>query len=250
MPLPGAAAPAMQLELVTYGYVPWSMSSSAPCAPFEQERIAARARGLDEARDVRDHRRDLRSERERLVAHLRERQRRTLVVVLEHEVVQVEQLLELGREAVRVEQVLHRAARGARSCPRRRGPMPRPVVPTLFSPSANSRAWSSATWIGSTSGQAQARCAARAQLDARRLELADLLRQRRPGDHDHAVADVDRYAFAQHARRDEAAGSSCGPPITSVCPALWPPWKRTTPCALSVSQSTILPLPSSPTARR
>src|SRR6476646_7600659 len=36
------------------------------------------------------------------------------------------------------------------------------------------------------------------------------------------------------------------PPMTSVWPALWPPWKRTTPCALSVSQSTILPLPSSP----
>ena len=34
--------------------------------------------------------------------------------------------------------------------------------------------------------------------------------------------------------------------MTSVWPALWPPWKRTTPCALSVSQSTILPLPSSP----
>src|SRR6266851_4487878 len=36
------------------------------------------------------------------------------------------------------------------------------------------------------------------------------------------------------------------PPITSVCPALCPPWKRTTPCAWSVSQSTTLPLPSSP----
>src|SRR5438067_2666642 len=36
------------------------------------------------------------------------------------------------------------------------------------------------------------------------------------------------------------------PPITSVWPALCPPWKRTTPCARSVSQSTILPMPSSP----
>ncbi len=36
------------------------------------------------------------------------------------------------------------------------------------------------------------------------------------------------------------------PWITSVCPALWPPWKRTTPWAWSVSQSTTLPLPSSP----
>src|SRR5712692_7034098 len=36
------------------------------------------------------------------------------------------------------------------------------------------------------------------------------------------------------------------PPITRVCPALCPPWKRTTPCAWSVSQSTTFPLPSSP----
>src|SRR5690606_21915130 len=36
------------------------------------------------------------------------------------------------------------------------------------------------------------------------------------------------------------------PLIHSVWPALWPPWKRTTPWADSASQSTILPLPSSP----
>src|SRR5213594_4312891 len=36
------------------------------------------------------------------------------------------------------------------------------------------------------------------------------------------------------------------PLMTSVWPALCPPWKRTTPCAWSVSQSTTLPLPSSP----
>src|SRR4051812_25202950 len=34
--------------------------------------------------------------------------------------------------------------------------------------------------------------------------------------------------------------------MTSVWPALWPPWKRTTTSACSESQSTILPLPSSP----
>ena len=36
------------------------------------------------------------------------------------------------------------------------------------------------------------------------------------------------------------------PLMTSVWPALWPPWKRTTAWAWSVSQSTTLPLPSSP----
>src|SRR5579885_2753750 len=34
--------------------------------------------------------------------------------------------------------------------------------------------------------------------------------------------------------------------MTSVWPALWPPWKRTTISALSDNQSTILPFPSSP----
>src|SRR5258708_23133045 len=45
-------------------------------------------------------------------------------------------------------------------------------------------------------------------------------------------------------------GTRCGtvflPPIARVCPALCPPWNRTTPCAWSVSQSTTFPLPSSP----
>src|SRR5487761_2317852 len=36
------------------------------------------------------------------------------------------------------------------------------------------------------------------------------------------------------------------PSITKVWPALWPPWNRTTISACSESQSTILPLPSSP----
>src|SRR6185312_10304345 len=35
-------------------------------------------------------------------------------------------------------------------------------------------------------------------------------------------------------------------PMTRVWPALWPPWKRTTTSARCDSQSTILPLPSSP----
>src|SRR3954447_23188313 len=34
--------------------------------------------------------------------------------------------------------------------------------------------------------------------------------------------------------------------MTRVWPALWPPWKRTTTSASTESQSTILPLPSSP----
>src|SRR6185312_12397467 len=36
------------------------------------------------------------------------------------------------------------------------------------------------------------------------------------------------------------------PPMTRVCPALCPPWKRATAVARSASRSTTLPLPSSP----
>src|SRR5512140_1181452 len=36
------------------------------------------------------------------------------------------------------------------------------------------------------------------------------------------------------------------PPTTSVCPALAPPWKRTTTSAQEVKRSTIFPCPSSP----
>src|SRR5271165_6463047 len=36
------------------------------------------------------------------------------------------------------------------------------------------------------------------------------------------------------------------PSMTRVCPALWPPWNRTTTSAPTDSQSTILPFPSSP----
>src|SRR6266852_4371679 len=36
------------------------------------------------------------------------------------------------------------------------------------------------------------------------------------------------------------------PPTTSVCPALAPPWKRTTTSAHEVKRSTIFPFPSSP----
>ena len=43
---------------------------------FEQQRLAARARLVDQRGDVADHRHDLASEREQLVAHRRERQRR------------------------------------------------------------------------------------------------------------------------------------------------------------------------------
>ena len=72
------------------------------------------------------------------------------------------------------------------------------------------------------------------------------------------VASVGDYAASLIANDSTVAGASLKdaletidatfvpPSMTSVCPALWPPWKRATAAALSVSRSTILPLPSSP----
>ena len=66
---------------------------------------------MQEAGDVRDHRSQLERVRERLVARALERHGIALVEMDEHEVVQLEQGRELGREAVRIEEILH--AQGA-----------------------------------------------------------------------------------------------------------------------------------------
>ena len=65
---PAAAAPATQFHDVTYGYVPWSMSSSAPCAPSNSRLSPRFLRVAAAARHVRHHRLDAPRERERLVA--------------------------------------------------------------------------------------------------------------------------------------------------------------------------------------
>jgi hypothetical protein len=191
----------MQFELVTYGYVPWSMSSSAPCAPSNSSE-SPRARGVDQLGDVGDHRHDGRGHREQLVAHRREGQRFGLVVVHEHEVVQLEQAFEAGGEAIGVGEVLH-AQRA-----------PSDLVLVGRADAAAGRA------DLDVAERALARLVERdvhgqherargrdaqpiAHADAGRFQLADLLQQRRERQHD-AVADQDRHALVQHARRYEA----------------------------------------------
>ncbi len=125
--------------------------------------------------------------------------------------------------------------------------MPRPVVPILppeVPDAAASRAWSSATWHGRTSGHA-------GEIDRRE-------RSSTPAPSSSRISAISAEGESTTPLpistatpgRSTPEGISrrtvLRPPITSVWPALWPPWKRTTPFALSVSQSTILPLPSSP----
>ena len=124
--------------------------------------------------------------------------------------------------------------------------MPRPVVPIFCSPFAASRARSSADVVrqDQRAGLRDARGARRRP--ARRPTRA------RPSRATSACGDsttplpMKQSTFSRRMPEGMRCSTVFLPPITSVWPALWPPWKRTTPCARSVSQSTILPLPSSP----
>ncbi len=122
--------------------------------------------------------------------------------------------------------------------------MPRPVVPIFASPIAPSRAWSSATWYGRTSGQA-GEILRRGRTDTPALSSSPISCSSADGD---TTTPLPMYTDTPGRRMPDGISRSTvfRPPMTSVCPALWPPWKRTTPCACSVSQSTTLPLPSSP----
>ena len=73
---------------------------------FEQKRFAARARCLQERGHVRRHRPQRIGERERLVPRLRERHRFCSIVLDEDEIVELEQRLELRREAIGIEEIL------------------------------------------------------------------------------------------------------------------------------------------------
>src|SRR5690606_2431287 len=124
------------------------------------------------------------------------------------------------------------------------GPMPRPVVPMALPPAARSRAWSRAMWYGMISGVAG--------LTFSRERTST------PASSSSAISFISaagesttplpiRHSASSRRMPDGIRWSTVFlPPITSVWPALCPPWKRTTPPMSCVSRSTILPLPSSP----
>src|SRR3954471_990255 len=123
--------------------------------------------------------------------------------------------------------------------------MPRPVVPILRSPLDASRARSSAEWYGRMTGHAS-------EMESRATT------PRTPAASSSSISATSACGETttplpmkqSTLPRRMPDGIRCSTvffaPMTSVWPALCPPWKRTTPCARSVSQSTILPLPSSP----
>ena len=74
---------------------------------LEQQRVTATTRLLDSRGDVCNHRLQLRRERQRGIECLPIGHGSALVILRQHEVVILEQRLELGGEAVGVEDVLH-----------------------------------------------------------------------------------------------------------------------------------------------
>ena len=220
------------------------MSSSVPCAPSNSRLLAGALRFEQQARHVGHHRLDAIGERQRLVERLLEIDRLGAEVLAQHEVVEVEHLAQLGGEALAVKQVLQadRAARdlvlvgradaaaGGADLARALGRLARVVERRV---------------VGQDQRTGLAERQPRAHLARRRAPACRIPRSSACGE---TTTPLPMKQATPSRRMPE--GIRCStvflPPITSVWPALWPPWKRTTPWAWSVSQSTILPLPSSP----
>src|SRR6185312_11099588 len=123
--------------------------------------------------------------------------------------------------------------------------MPRPVVPIFFSPLASSRARS----IWPCDGRIKAQFSAILRLSGVTTtplpRMASISLRSAQGSTTTPLPMID--SFSGRTTPDGKRLSRYSTlPITSVWPALWPPWKRPTTSARCDSQSTILPLPSSP----
>src|SRR5690349_1352673 len=122
--------------------------------------------------------------------------------------------------------------------------MPLPVVPILASPRAFSRAWSSRAWTGSTSGVAS-EIFRRSRTFMPAFSTFSISRSR-SGTLSTTPLPIRQATPSRMIPEGIRFSAIFWPLITSVWPALWPPWKRTTAWTLSVSRSTTLPFPSSP----
>src|SRR4051812_8766610 len=122
--------------------------------------------------------------------------------------------------------------------------MPRPVVPIFFSPRAASRARSRRPCDGRISAALSASFRFAGEMSSPLPRIVSISASSAHGSTTTPLPMIDSLP------RTTPEGSKLNLystfPTTSVCPALWPPWKRTTTSARSDSQSTILPLPSSP----
>src|SRR5215218_3216824 len=123
--------------------------------------------------------------------------------------------------------------------------MPRPVVPIRRAPRRSSRARSSAPCDGRISAALSARRSVSGEIASPLPRIVSISASNAQGSTTTPLPMIDSLPG-----RTTPDGSRLSLysilPTTSVCPALWPPWKRTTTSARCDSQSTIFPLPSSP----
>src|ERR1700704_22180 len=122
--------------------------------------------------------------------------------------------------------------------------MPRPVVPMALGPRARSRAWSSMTCEGRMSGQCGE--TARRSNTGTPCSLSVWLSASSASSDNTTPLPMKQRTCSRRIPEGMSDRMVLRPPITSVWPALCPPWKRATAAARSVSRSMTLPLPSSP----
>src|SRR5579863_10107349 len=122
--------------------------------------------------------------------------------------------------------------------------MPRRVVPMALAPRARSRAWSSSTCEGRMSGH----CGETAKRSNTGTPCSMSMSLSVNSASSDSTTPLPMKERTPGCKIPEGMSDSTVflPPITSVWPALCPPWKRATAAARSVSRSTTLPLPSSP----
>src|SRR5215469_5658110 len=122
--------------------------------------------------------------------------------------------------------------------------MPRPVVPMALGPRACSRALSSRMCDGRMSGQ----CGEMRSRSNTGTPWSIRVRLSASSACSDSTTPLPMKQRTSSRRIPEGIRERMvlRPPMTSVCPALWPPWKRATAAARSVRRSTTLPLPSSP----
>ena len=178
------------------------MSSSAPWAPSNSSDWPRARASCSSAATSATIGSIAAGERQRVVERLREWHRVALEILRQHEIVELEQRLELRGEAIGVEEVLQ-ADRAPRDLVLVGGADAAAGRPDLR---VAHRAFARLVERDVVRKDQRARrrdLEARTHGDAGALELADLLQQRRRREHD-AVADVDGDAGPQDAGRNEA----------------------------------------------
>ena len=106
IPIPVAAAPAIGFDEVTKGYVPWSRSSSVPCAPSSRTRLPSRIASSTSSDVSATYGRSRCAKRLVPRGDVLELERLVLVDALEPDVLLRERGLDLLAQDLRVEQVL------------------------------------------------------------------------------------------------------------------------------------------------